>query len=138
MIKHCLKNRARERPTIQAVVQSLEQARAEIDDGEYDVSKLTLVQDLQSNKEHNEQLQQQIVQQRERMERQQQQNLRQRERIEHQREENEIQKAQIESLQEQLQSLQIAKAQASKVCIHSIATSGIYEQLVILGHLGRG
>ena len=99
MIQHCLKNRARERPTIQAVVQSLEQARTEIDDGEYDVSKLTLVQDLRSKNEHNEQLQQQN---------------------EHQREENEIQKAQIESLQEQLQSLQIAKAQAPKVCINCV------------------
>ena len=126
MIQHCLKNRARERPTIQAVVQSLEQARAEIDDGEYDVSKLTLVQDLRSKKEHNEQLQQQndqkqqqIVQQRERMERQQQQ-------IEHQREETEIQKAQIESLQEQLQSLQIAKAQAPKVCINCVVRNYCY------------
>ena len=116
MIQHCLKNRARERPMIQAVVQSLEQARAEIDDGEYDVSKLTLVQDLRSKNEHNEQLQQQIAHQKEQM----------REQIEHQREENEIQKAQIESLQEQLQSLQIAKAQAPKVCINCVVQNYCY------------
>ena len=46
MIQRCLKNRPKERPTIQEVVQFLEQARAEIDDGEYDVSKLALVQTL--------------------------------------------------------------------------------------------
>ena len=46
MIQRCLKNRIRERPTIREVVQLLEQARAEIDDGEYDLSKLALVQTL--------------------------------------------------------------------------------------------
>ena len=46
MIQRCLKNRIRERPTIREVVQLLEQARAEIDDSEYDLSKLALVQTL--------------------------------------------------------------------------------------------
>ena len=51
MIQRCLKNRPEERPTIQVVVQFLEQARAEIDDGEYDVSKLALVQTLSQRTE---------------------------------------------------------------------------------------
>ena len=46
MIKRCLKNLPEDRPTIHGVVQFLEQARAEIDDGEYDMSKLALVQAL--------------------------------------------------------------------------------------------
>ena len=46
MIQHCLKNRIRERPTIQQVISLLEQARAEIGDGEYDVNKLALAQAL--------------------------------------------------------------------------------------------
>ena len=46
MIQRCLKNRIRERPTIHAVLEFLEQARAEIQDGECDMSKLELVQTL--------------------------------------------------------------------------------------------
>ena len=48
MIQRCLKNRIHERPSIQQVVSLLEQARGEIDDGEYDVSKLALVQLLKA------------------------------------------------------------------------------------------
>ena len=46
MIERCLKNRIRERPTIHAVLEFLEQARAEVQDGECDMSKLELVQTL--------------------------------------------------------------------------------------------
>ena len=46
MIQRCLKNRIRERPTIHAVLEFLEQARAEVQDGECDMSKLELVQIL--------------------------------------------------------------------------------------------
>ena len=46
MIRRCLKNRIRERPTIHAVLEFLEQARAEVQDGECDMSKLELVQTL--------------------------------------------------------------------------------------------
>ena len=46
MIQRCLKNRIRERPTIHAVLEFLEQARAEVQDGECDMSKLELVQTL--------------------------------------------------------------------------------------------
>ena len=46
MIERCLKNRIRERPTIHAVLEFLEQARVEVQDGECDMSKLELVQTL--------------------------------------------------------------------------------------------
>ena len=46
MIQRCLKNRIRERPTIHAVLAFLEQARAVVQDGECDLSKLELVQTL--------------------------------------------------------------------------------------------
>ena len=46
MIKRCLKNLPEDRPTVEGVVRLLEQARAEVEDSEYDVSKLALVQAL--------------------------------------------------------------------------------------------
>ena len=49
MIQRCLKNRIRERPTIHAVLEFLEQARAEVQDGECDMSKLELMQTLRQN-----------------------------------------------------------------------------------------
>ena len=60
MIQCCLKNLPEERPTIQEVIQFLEQARAEIDDGEYDVSKLALVQTLRHRTGELQSLRQQI------------------------------------------------------------------------------
>ena len=48
IIQRCLKNRMRERPTIQQVMGWLEEARAEVEDGEYDTNKLSLAQLLQS------------------------------------------------------------------------------------------
>ena len=49
MIQRCLKNRMRERPNIQQVMGWLEEARSEVQDGEYDVNKLSLAQLLHSN-----------------------------------------------------------------------------------------
>ena len=46
MIQRCLKNLPEDRPTIHAVLEFLEQTRAEVQDGECDMSKLELVQTL--------------------------------------------------------------------------------------------
>ena len=46
MVQRCLKNLPEDRPTIHAVLEFLEQARAEVQDGECDMSKLELVQTL--------------------------------------------------------------------------------------------
>ena len=95
MIQRCLKNRMRERPTIQQVMGWLEEARAEVEDGEYDTNKLSLAQLLQSR---NQQQQQEV------------RSL---------REQNDVQKALIQSLEEQIQSLQVENAalkRLQKVC----------------------
>ena len=55
MIQRCLKNRMRERPTIQQVMGWLEEARAEVKDGEYDKNKLSLAQLLQSRNQQQQQ-----------------------------------------------------------------------------------
>ena len=89
MIQRCLKNRIRERLTIQQVISLLEQARAEIDDGEYDVSKLALAQALNQKA--------QLVQSKD-------------EHIELQQQQNDIQKEQIQYYQEQNKSLQAENA----------------------------
>ena len=66
MIQRCLKNRMRERPSIQQVMGWLEEARAEVQDGEYDANKLSLAQLLHSRNQQQrlqiDQLQQQIRQ----------------------------------------------------------------------------
>ena len=121
MIQRCLSNFPEERPTVAAVLQLLEQARAEIDDGEYDVNKLTLAQALsqktklvQSKDEHIEFQQQQIVSQKTQL-------TSQMKWIDSQKEQIDIQKAQIQSLQEQNESLQAEVAvlkQTQKVCIY--------------------
>ncbi|CAI8056276.1 Serine/threonine-protein kinase BRI1-like 1 [Geodia barretti] len=59
MIQRCLNNIIEERPTIQQVMGLLEDARAEVEDGEYDVNKLSLAQLLQSR---NLSIQQQRIQ----------------------------------------------------------------------------
>ena len=105
MIQRCLSNFPEERPMIAAVLQLLEQARGEIDDGQYGGSKLALVQLLKARDEQNEPLRQQITQQ-------------QRE-IDSQKQQITVQRAQIQSLQEQNESLQAENAvlkQAQKVC----------------------
>ena len=57
MIQQCLSNVLEERPTIQQVMGWLEEARAEVEDGEYDMNKLSLAQLLQSRNLHIEQYQ---------------------------------------------------------------------------------
>ena len=113
MIQRCLKNRIRERPTIHEVVQFLEQARAEIDDGEYDVNKLTLVQTLsqrtqllQSKDEQIEQKEREIRSLNMQMTGKDKQIESLQLHIEAQQEQNKIQKEQIESLQAENTQLQ--------------------------------
>ena len=114
MIKCCLKNLPEDRPTIHEVVQFLEQARAEIDDGEYDVSKLTLVQTLsqqtellQSTIEQSgrqiRSLSQQVTAKDEQIEQQHDQNKSLQEQIECMGKQIESQQAEITQLQRQLQ-----------------------------------
>ena len=106
MIQRCLSNFPEERPMIAAVLQLLEQARGEIDDGEYDVSKLALVQLLKARDEQNEPQRQQIT--------------RQQREIDSQKEQITVQRAQNQSLQEQNESLQAEIKQAQKVCTGTI------------------
>ena len=51
MIQRCLSNLPQDRPTVNAVHHFLEQAKIEIGDGEYNVSKLALVQTLNQRME---------------------------------------------------------------------------------------
>ena len=105
MIQRCLKNRLRERPTIQQVMGWLEEARAEVEDGEYDVNKLSLTQLLQSRNLHIQQ--------------QQQENRSQRENIQQQQQEIRRLREQNDALEDQNQSLQaeiIALKQSQMVC----------------------
>ena len=98
MIQRCLNNIIEERPTIQQVMGWLEEARAEVEDGEYDVNKLSLTQLLQSRNLHIQQQQQEV------------RSL---------REQNDVKDAQIQSLEEQIQSLQAENAslkQSLTVC----------------------
>ena len=126
MIQRCLKNRLRERLTIQQVMGWLEEARAEVEGGEYDMNKLSLAQLLQSRNLHIQQQQQEVRSQRENIQQQQRENRSLRENVQQQqrenrslREQNDVQKAQIQSLEEQNQSLQAENAalkQSQKVC----------------------
>ena len=105
LIRNSLKNRITERQTIQAIIQCLDEARAEIHDG-YDISRLALVQALkqraplpQVNDEHIEQ-------------------HHTKQQCQHngwQQGENEFLKAQIKSLQEQLWAVKPAKGQLPQV-----------------------
>ena len=58
MTQRCLNNGMRGRPTNLQVMGWLEEARAEVEDGEYDVNKLSLAQVLQSRNLHIQQQQQ--------------------------------------------------------------------------------
>ena len=116
MIQRCLKNRMRERPTIQQVMGWLEEARPEVEDGEYDVNKLSLAQLLQSRN-------QAVHSMRDNIQQQQRENRSMRENIQQQqqevrslREQNDVQKATILSLEEQLQSLRAEYASVKQVC----------------------
>ncbi|CAI8037806.1 Serine/threonine-protein kinase BRI1-like 1 [Geodia barretti] len=93
MIQQCLKNRMRERPTIQQVMGLLEEARAEVEDGEYDVNKLSLAQLLQSRSFNIQQQRIQIDQQ--------QQQIRQKDGENHAlKEQNDVLKAEIAALKQ--------------------------------------
>ena len=109
IIQRCLNNIIEERPTIQQVMGLLEEARAEVEDGEYDVNKLSLAQLLQSR---NLSIQQQRLQ----IDQQQHQNGKE---ICSLREQNDVQKAQIVSLEEQVQTLRAGNTPITshKVCI---------------------
>ena len=98
MIQRCVRNRLRERPTIQQVMRWLEEARAEVEDGEYDTSKLSLTQLLQSRNQENHS---------------------QRENIQQQQQEIHSLREQKDALKEQNQSLQaeiVALKQSQMVC----------------------
>ena len=130
MIQRCLKNRMRERPTIQQVMGWLEEARAEVEDGEYDLNKLSLAQLLQSRNQENRSQRENIQQQqrenhslRENIQQQQRENRSLRDNVQQQqqevrslREQNDVQKATILLLEEQLQSLQAEYAAVKQVC----------------------
>ena len=106
MIQQCLKNRMRDRPTIQQVMGWLDEARAEVDDGKYNV--MSLAQLLQSQNLHIQQLQQENHSLRENIQRQQMQqqdNHSLSEQIDVLKEQIFIQKATIVSLEEEVQSL---------------------------------
>ena len=120
MIQRCLNNIIEERPSIQQVMGWLEEARAEVQDGEYDVNKLSLAQLLHSRNLH-------IQQQRQEMD-QQQQEIQQRDsNLKEQsdenrclKEQNDVQKAHNQSLQqlnEYLQAENAALKQSQKVCV---------------------
>ena len=69
MVQHCLKNHGTDRPTIQQVLEQLEQARGDIGDvGGGDANKLTFAQLFQSKDEQIDQQQQDIEAQKEKIE----------------------------------------------------------------------
>ena len=122
MIQRCLKNRMRERPNNQQVMGWLEEARAKVEDGEYDMKKLSLAQMLQSRNFHIQQQQQENHRLRENIQQQQRENHRniQQQHPENHslREQNDVQKQQIDvqnaliaSLEEQLQLLRTDSAE---------------------------
>ena len=109
MIQRCLKNRMRERPSIQQVMGWLEEARAEVQDGEYDVNKLSLAQLLHSRNQQQlqiEQLQQEIDQQQQQIDQQQQQIDQQQQQIDQQQQQIDQQQQQIDQQQQQIDQQQ--------------------------------
>ena len=106
MFQRCLKNRMRERPSIQQVMGWLEEARSEVQDGEYDANKLSLAQLLHSR---NQQQRLQIDQQQQQIDQQQQQ-ISRKDRENHSLlQQNDVKHAQILSLEEQNRSLRAEK-----------------------------
>ena len=113
MIQRCLKNRMRERPSIQQVMGWLEEARAEVQDGEYDANKLSLAQLLHSRNLHIQQQRQEIDQQQQEIHQQQQE-------IQQKDGGNRSLREQIGTLQEQNESLQaeiVSLKQSQEVCV---------------------
>ena len=119
MIQQCLKNKIRQRPTIQQVMRWLEEAKAEVEDGEYDVTKLSLAQLLQSRNVHIQQQEVEIDQQQQQICQRDQENHSLREQNDALKKENDVQKEKIKSLEKQIDSLQAENAtlkQSQKVC----------------------
>ena len=117
MIRHCLKNRVRERPTIQQVMGWLEEARAEIEDNEYDIDKLSLAQLLHSRNLYIHQQQQQIYQK-------EHENYVQKQQIDQLNEQSSVKDDQILSLQDEVQSLRAENAALKMLTPTSNAMSG--------------
>ena len=103
MIQRCLKNRLRERPTIQQVMGWLEEARAEVEDGEYDV--LSLAQLLQSRNLHIQQQQQENRSLTENVQQQQQENRSLTENVQQQQQENRSLRENVQQQQQEVRSL---------------------------------
>ena len=125
MIQRCLKNFPEDRPTVHGVVELLEQARAEVEDGEYDVSKLALAQALrqrvqlvQSKDEQIEQLQKQVESHQEQ--------------IESCQEQNEMQKGQMLSLEEEISHLRRQLQVKSLVSVIHLHVSGLGRSIVTI------
>ena len=113
MIQRCLNNIIEERPSIQQVMGWLEEARTEVQDGEYDVNKLSLAQLLHSRNLHIQQQRQEILQRDSNLKEQSDENR-------CLKEQNDIQKAHNQSLQqlnEYLQAENAALKQSQKVCV---------------------
>ena len=113
MIQRCLNNRMRERPSIQQVMGWLEEARAEVQDGEYDVNKLSLAQLLHSRNLHIQQQRQEIDQQQQQIQQRDSNLIEQSDENRCLKEQNDIQKAHIQYLQVQNAALK----QSQKVCV---------------------
>jgi hypothetical protein len=107
MIQRCLKNRIRERPSIQGVVGWLEKARAEAGDRELDVDKLSLAQLLHSREQ---QLRQQVDSMGQQISDQKKENDTQKGEINTRKEQVDLLRAQNASLEEHNQSLQAENA----------------------------
>ena len=118
MIQQCLSNVLEERPTIQQVMGWLEEARAEVEDGEYDTNKLSLAQLLQSRNLHIQQQQQENRSQRETIQQQQRENRSLREQNDVQKQQIDMQNALIASLEEQLQSSRAGNASQKVLYSH--------------------
>ena len=102
MIERCLSNLPQDRPTVDLVLDFLQQARAEVNDSEYDTSKLELAQAL-SQKTQLFQNKDEFVEQKTReIQTLNQQVVTKEEQIESQRERIESQQEQIESQREQI------------------------------------
>ena len=118
MIQRCLKNRIVERPTICQVLQLLERARAEINDGEYDMSKLALVQALRQREQLLQSKEELIKQQQVQIEKQKQQIKHQQRKIELQGEliiEKDLQSKVKQIEQQQQQQLEKEDKQVKQV-----------------------
>ena len=112
MIQRCLSNLPEDRPTVDLVVDFLEQARAEVNDSEYDTSKLALAQAL-SQKTQLLQDKDELVEQKTRENQTlNQQVMAKEEQIESQQEQIETQQAEITDLQ---RKLQVRKVQLQEI-----------------------